>query len=431
MKFLIDKQKLSADQQLYLANFELSVKHYIESKLKNYPTLGVTPVWSVTERKDEFFILESNADFDIQDSLSLNSDIESFIKAKLFVDFPECSLSLSIKYRMIPLDKGNRKQEAESNQVKNEDGLPTFLPQIPRYTFEQIILPKETKDRILSDLNSIKCQDLIYNQWGFAEVESKPKSILNFFGPPGTGKTMCAHAIAKMLGKPLLALNYSEIESKYVGDAAKNLKKAFDTATELEAVMFFDEADSFLGKRIENVSHGSDQALNSLRSQMLILLEEFERVVLFATNLVTNFDKAFESRILDHIKLELPNREARAAIIEKMLPSKMPLDHRFTQDELLEASDLIEGFAGREIKNAILTMLLDKASQNLSNPIFTLEDLKVALTKKKEQIEKLKAEENDRRKAKIAKRLQDRLEEDAAYENRKRNLSNNKRKKRH
>ena len=431
MKFLIDKQKLSADQQLYLANFELSVKHYIESKLKNYPTLGVTPVWSVTERKDEFFILESNADFDIQDSLSLNSDIESFIKAKLFVDFPECSLSLSIKYRMIPLYKGNRKQEAESNQVKNEDGLPTFLPQTPRYTFEQIILPKETKDRILSDLNSIKCQDLIYNQWGFAEVESKPKSILNFFGPPGTGKTMCAHAIAKMLGKPLLALNYSEIESKYVGDAAKNLKKAFDTASELEAVMFFDEADSFLGKRIENVSHGSDQALNSLRSQMLILLEEFEGVVLFATNLVTNFDKAFESRILDHIKLELPNREARAAIIEKMLPSKMPLDHRFTQDELLEASDLIEGFAGREIKNAILTMLLDKASQNLSNPIFTLEDLKVALTKKKEQIEKLKAEENDRRKAKIAKRLQDRLEEDAAYENRKRNLSNNKRKKRH
>lgn len=409
----------------------MSVKHYIESTLKNYPTLGVTPVWSVTERKDEFFILESNADFDIQDSLSLNSNIESFIKAKLFVDFPECSLSLSIKYRMIPVDKGDNKKETESNQVKNEDGLPTFLPQTPRYTFEQIILPEETKDRILSDLNSIKCQDLIYNQWGFAEVESKPKSILNFFGPPGTGKTMCAHAIAKMLGKPLLALNYSEIESKYVGDAAKNLKKAFDTATELEAVMFFDEADSFLGKRIENVSHGSDQALNSLRSQMLILLEEFEGVVLFATNLVTNFDKAFESRILDHIKLELPNREARAAIIEKMLPSKMPLDHRFTQEELLEASDLIEGFAGREIKNAILTMLLDKASQNLSNPIFTLEDLKVALTKKKEQIEKLKAEENDRRKAKIAKRLQDRLEEDAAYENRKRNLSNNKRKKRH
>ena len=153
-------------------------------------------------------------------------------------------------------------------------------------------------------------------------MDSKPKSILNFYGPPGTGKTMCAHAISNMLNKPLLALNYSEIESKYVGDAAKNLKKAFDTARDKEAVMFFDEADSFLGKRIENVTQGSDQALNSLRSQMLILLEEHEGIVIFATNLVTNFDKAFESRILDHIKLELPNREARADIINKMLPSR-------------------------------------------------------------------------------------------------------------
>ena len=430
MKFLIDKQKISAEQQLYLANFELSVKQYIESILKDYPTLGVTPTWSVVERKDKFFILESNADFDIKDSLCVNSKIESYINTKLFLDFTECSLSLIIKYRMLPQEKENNEKVNESGSVKNDDGLPTFLPQTPRYTFEQIILPKDTKDRILSDLNSIKCQDLIYNQWGFSEVESKPKSILNFFGPPGTGKTMCAHAIAKMLDKPLLALNYSEIESKYVGDAAKNLKKAFDTATELGAVMFFDEADSFLGKRIENVSHGSDQALNSLRSQMLILLEEFEGVVLFATNLVTNFDKAFESRILDHIKLELPNKEARAAIIDKMLPSKMPLDHRFTQEELLEASDLIDGFAGREIKNAILTMLLDKASLGLDNPVFTFDDLKNALAKKKEQIEKLKAEDKERRTEKIAKRLQDKFEEEAAYENQKQKLHNKKRRRR-
>lgn len=430
MKFLIDKQIISADQQLYLAIFEFSVKQYIESILKKYPTLGVTPIWSVVERKDKFFILESNADFDIKDSLFVNSNIDSYIKAKLFVDFPECSLLLNIKYRMIPQEKENKEEANRLNQVKNDDGLPTFLPQTPRYSFDQIILPAETKDRILSDLNSIKCQDLIYNQWGFSEVESKPKSILNFFGPPGTGKTMCAHAIAKMLDKQLLALNYSEIESKYVGDAAKNLKKAFDTATDLGAVMFFDEADSFLGKRIENVSHGSDQALNSLRSQMLILLEEFEGVVLFATNLVTNFDKAFESRILDHIKLELPNKEARAAIIDKMLPSKLPLDHRFTQDELLEASDLIDGFAGREIKNAILTMLLDKASLGLENPVFTFDDLKSALAKKKEQIEKLKAEDKERRKEKIAKRLQDKFEEEAAYENQKQKLHNKKRRRR-
>lgn len=425
MKYQINVQILSAQQQLFLENFEIELKRYIGKLLENKPSLSVTPVWEVEQRSEKFYSVESNANFDIKDSLFVNSKIEDYLKNKLIVDFPECSLLLNLKYRSVKVHEAEKKSDEKG--VEQNDGLPTFFPQEPRYSFDQIILPEETKTRIMNDMNAIKCQDLIYDQWGFSEVDSKPKSILNFFGPPGTGKTMCAHAIAKMLGKPLLALNYSEIESKYVGDAAKNLKKAFDTATELGAVMFFDEADSFLGKRIENVSHGSDQALNSLRSQMLILLEEFEGVVLFATNLVTNFDKAFESRILDHIKLDLPNKEARAEIIDKMLPSKLPMEHRFTKDELLEASDLIEGFAGREIKNAILTMLLDKAGAGLENPIFTFDDLKAALTAKKEQMEKLKAEETERRKAKITKRLQERIEEDAAYEQKKNKLKRRKR----
>lgn len=418
MNYQIDITRLSSDQQVYLENFETSLVRYIEREIKDIKTLGVTPIWTVKQRHKDFVEVESNADFSINDSLFIQSKIESYISKKLKVDFSECTLALSVKYRQLVAgahtDVTKHKELPQKDQ--KEDGLPTFLPQKPRYNFEQVILPDDTRQRIFNDLNTIKHQDLIYNRWGFAEVDSKPKSILNFYGPPGTGKTMCAHAIASMLDKPLLALNYSEIESKYVGDAAKNLKKAFDTATDIDAVMFFDEADSFLGKRIENVTHGSDQALNSLRSQMLILLEDFEGVVLFATNLVTNFDKAFESRILDHIKLDLPNREARAEIISSKLPSKLPMDHRPTKEELLEASDIIDGFAGREIKSAILTMLLDKAGKEEETSIFTIDDIKEALKKKKDQIEKLKAEEKERRKAKIVKKLEDKFEEEAAVE---------------
>lgn len=414
MEYHIEAAKIPSGVQIYLDNFEKGLRSFVANELKSHTQLRVSLKWDVSERGESFWRVESNANFSITDSLSVQSRIDDYIKRNLQVDFPECSLSLKVTYRTLSPEESNNSMP----QNTPNDGLPDFIPQKPRFTFDQIILPDDTRKRIFNDLNTIKYQDLIYNQWGFAEVDSKPKSILNFYGPPGTGKTMCAHAIANMLGKPLLALNYSEIESKYVGDAAKNLKKAFDTARDKDAVMFFDEADSFLGRRIENVTQGSDQALNSLRSQMLILLEEYEGVVIFATNLVTNFDKAFESRILDHIKLELPNREARAEIIDKMLPSRLPMEHRPTKEELLEVSDTIDGFAGREIKGAILTMLLDKAGLEEADPCFTLEDLRTALIKKKDQIDKLKKEETDHRKEKIAKRLQEKLEEDAEYEKR-------------
>lgn len=187
-----------------------------------------------------------------------------------------------------------------------------------------------------------------------------------------------------------MALNYSEIESKYVGDAAKNLKHAFDTANEMGAVLFFDEADSFLGKRIQNISQGAEQAINSLRSQMLILLEEHEGVVLFATNLVANFDKAFESRFLDSIEIPLPNKEARAAIIKSMIPKELPLATKLTDEDFLNASALIDGLAGREIKNAVLKMLLEYADEPAH--LFTAEDIFNAMTRKKEEIEQLHAE---------------------------------------
>lgn len=416
MEYHIEAVKIPSVVQIYLDDFEKGLRSFVANELKSHTQLGVTLKWDVSERGESFWRVESNADISITDSLFVQSRIDDYLKRNLQVDFPECSLLLMVTYRKRPPEESNNNMQRNTPN----DGLPDFIPQKSHFTFDQIILPDDTRKRIFNDLNTIKYQDLIYNQWGFAEDDSKPKSILNFYGPPGTGKTMCAHAIANMLGKPLLALNYSEIESKYVGDAAKNLKKAFDTARDKDAVMFFDEADSFLGRRIENVTQGSDQALNSLRSQMLILLEEYEGVVIFATNLVTNFDKAFESRILDHIKLELPNREVRAEIIDKMLPSRLPMEHRPTKEELLEVSDTIDGFAGREIKGAILTMLLDKAGLEEADPCFTLEDLKTALIKKKGQIDKLKKEETDHRKEKIAKRLQEKLEEDAEYEKRRR-----------
>lgn len=240
---------------------------------------------------------------------------------------------------------------------KTEENI-SFIAQPPKTTLDRVILPLKVKEEVETSLSLIKFQTKIYEDWGFSEVDNKPKLILNFYGPSGTGKTMVSHAIAHQLGKNILAVNYAEIESKYVGDAPKNLFKAFETANKEKAVLFFDEADSFLGKRIENVSSSSDQAINSLRSQMLILLEDFDGVVIFATNLAKNYDRAFESRILKHIHFDLPDLEGRKQIINITIPSKIPFAEEVNKDNLCEKlAEISENFSGREIKNAVLESL--------------------------------------------------------------------------
>jgi len=81
-------------------------------------------------------------------------------------------------------------------------------------------------------------------------------------GEPGTGKTMAAHAMAHAFSKKLLIVDYSQIESKYVGDTPKNLKKIFDFAKHIDCVIFFDEADAILSKRVTNMSSATDTSVN-------------------------------------------------------------------------------------------------------------------------------------------------------------------------
>ena len=92
---------------------------------------------------------------------------------------------------------------------------------------------------------------------------------------------------------------------------------AFNFSKDKRLVLFFDEADSFLGKRIQNVSQGSEQAINSLRSTMLIQLEKYHGVVIFATNLTTNYDAAFKTRFLAEIEFPLPDKQVCIEIFRK------------------------------------------------------------------------------------------------------------------
>lgn len=124
---------------------------------------------------------------------------------------------------------------------------------------------------------------------------------------------MAAEAIAHKLGKKILKVSYADVESKYHGEGPKMVKSIFLAAKNNDAVLFFDEADSLLSKRLTSVSQGSEQAINSMRSQLLICLEEFRGIVIFATNLVINYDQAFLTRLIS-VEFKNPDVDTRKVI---------------------------------------------------------------------------------------------------------------------
>ena len=296
---------------------------------------------------------------------NINIEFEAQINNIIFViDFTTVSNST--------LQDDNKTQKAIRNIFKYKDSNTdedkrkmTFVPVTPKYSLDKVVMSSDMKEQIQDTLSIIQNRKRIYEEWGFNEVDPQPKAILSFWGAPGTGKTMCAHAIANSLHKKILPVNYAEIESKYAGESPKNLIAAFNTAQELNAVLFFDEADSFLGKRITNVESGHDQSINSLRSQMLILLEEFEGIVIFATNLVKNFDSAFQTRILRHIHFDLPDEQGRATIYKTLMPSKVPVARELKDEDFLLFAQASINFSGRDIRNTILDTLSNAARLNL------------------------------------------------------------------
>lgn len=224
----------------------------------------------------------------------------------------------------------------------------------PKWDFKEIILTNEVHAKIDRAIKIIKNKDLIFNTLGYSRADKTVKSIICLYGPAGTGKTITAQAIAHELGKKIVFSSYAQIESKYVGDGAKNLRKIFEDATTQDAVLFMDECDSFLSKRIESTDSGSDKHYNRMSNELFQLLENHSGCIIFATNLLTDIDKAFKSRIIDSIYFPLPDKDGRIKILKKMcLPSI--INKVFSDEKELDCfAEQLEGFSGRDMRKSLL-----------------------------------------------------------------------------
>src|SRR2546430_6689489 len=120
----------------------------------------------------------------------------------------------------------------------------------PERTMANVVLPHQARRALEQALAQVRNHALIFRSWGLAERHASGRGLtFNFAGPPGTGKTICAEAVAHAVGMKLLVVDYAEAESMWVGETPKNVVGAFRAAAEQNAVLLFDEADAIAARR--------------------------------------------------------------------------------------------------------------------------------------------------------------------------------------
>src|SRR5262245_14815112 len=223
---------------------------------------------------------------------------------------------------------------------------------VPERTLSEVVLPPQTRRTLDQALAEVRNHNLIFSRWGLGERHTSGRGLaFNFAGPPGTGKTICAEAIAHALGKKLLVVDYAEAESMWLGETPKNIVAAFRAASEQNAVLFFDEADAIATRRSTGGSSAPDRERNLTVNVLLRELESFNGIVIFATNLAANFDRGFERRIRTHVLFEIPGAEERARIWRLQIhPKKTPLAPDVDFQKLAERYVA----TGGDIKNAVM-----------------------------------------------------------------------------
>jgi SpoVK/Ycf46/Vps4 family AAA+-type ATPase len=210
-------------------------------------------------------------------------------------------------------------------RLQSNRKLATLAQKItPHYKWNDIILPSDRLEQLKEICNYVKYRSLVYDDWGFDSKLSMGKGLNALFaGPSGTGKTMAAEIMARELGLDLYKIDLSSVVSKYIGETEKNLARIFAEAETSNAILFFDEADALFGRRSE-IRDSHDRYANIEISYLLQKMEEYEGVVILATNLRKNMDDAFVRRMHFTIEFPFPNENDRRRIWKQIWPDDTP-----------------------------------------------------------------------------------------------------------
>lgn len=229
---------------------------------------------------------------------------------------------------------------------------------------------QKSLDRLLSNLSSdgfrIAKEKMVQRQ-------RNPAILSLFYGGPGTGKTESVKQIALQTKRDLFRFDISDVIDSYVGETEKNYRKLLNAYRYIVAVkthtpiLFFNEADQVLSKRLESMNNSVDKMENSVSNMLLQEFEDMHGILFATTNNVDLIDRAFYRRFLYKIELQGISADARKLLWKDKIPE-------LSEDE---AEILANTFtmSGSEIDNVVLKRELDDSTSEKEKGLEYIEAL--------------------------------------------------------
>lgn len=226
-----------------------------------------------------------------------------------------------------------------------------------RQEWEDLILPPNTLREVAEIADWIRYSPDLMDGWGMRR-HFRPGYRCLFYGPSGTGKTMTAGLLGKSVGRPVYRVDLSLVISKYIGETEKNLAKIFDQAEYRDWILFFDEADALFGQRTA-IHDAHDRYANQEVSFLLQRVEQFDGVVILASNKRENLDEAFARRFESMIYFPMPKAEQRLRIWQQGFSPKARLAREIDLEQLARQYELSGGGIMNVVRYASLRALAD------------------------------------------------------------------------
>ncbi|CRH02824.1 ATP-dependent zinc metalloprotease FTSH 1, putative [Plasmodium relictum] len=275
-------------------------------------------------------------------------------------------------------DYGNEKNKKNDTKVTMKDqSKKSISPHFKPIKFDEIAGIDESKLELLEVVDFIKNREK-YHQMG----ARMPKGVL-LVGPPGSGKTMLARAVATEANVPYIYTSGPEFIEIYVGQGAKRIRQLFAHARSVApSIVFIDEIDAIGGKRSSGSLNGAgqrehDQTLNQLLVEMDGFSNSVHIMVIGATNRIDTLDSALlrPGRFDRIVYVPLPDINGRKRILEIYI-KKIKSDLK--EEDIEKIARLTPGFSGADLENVVneATILATRNKKSLVtiNELFEARD---------------------------------------------------------